>query len=158
MAIKLFRVDDRLVHGQVVVGWGQPLGIRRVILVDDQVREEEWEQELYRTTMPPGMELVIASVAEAVEHLPEWQADPRRSVLLTAGVDTMLKLAREHPEIVTAINLGGIHHRSDRHRRLPYIYLADEELQQLVQAADAGLKITAQDLPRAIKVTLKDLA
>ena len=26
MAIVLFRVDDRLIHGQVVVGWGRPLG------------------------------------------------------------------------------------------------------------------------------------
>ena len=31
MAIVLFRVDDRLIHGQVVVGWGRPLGINRVV-------------------------------------------------------------------------------------------------------------------------------
>ncbi|MGH7674871.1 MAG: PTS sugar transporter subunit IIB, partial [Gemmatimonadales bacterium] len=28
MSIRLFRIDDRLIHGQVVVGWGQPLDVR----------------------------------------------------------------------------------------------------------------------------------
>ena len=37
MPIVLCRVDDRLIHGQVVVGWGQALGINRIVLVDDQV-------------------------------------------------------------------------------------------------------------------------
>jgi mannose/fructose/N-acetylgalactosamine-specific phosphotransferase system component IIB len=35
VAIVLFRVDDRLIHGQVVVGWGRPLGVSRVVLVDN---------------------------------------------------------------------------------------------------------------------------
>ena len=34
MAIVLFRVDDRLIHGQVVVGWGSPLGVNLAMLVD----------------------------------------------------------------------------------------------------------------------------
>lgn len=157
MPVKLFRVDDRLVHGQVVVGWGQPLGVRLVILVDDEVSAEEWEQDLYRTTMPPGMELIIASLDQAAQQLPRWHADKRRSVLLTAGIPAMLRLAREHPEIVTEINLGGLHHRPDRHRRLPYIYLTDDELRDLREASEAGVRITAQDLPRTVKVPVKDL-
>jgi mannose/fructose/N-acetylgalactosamine-specific phosphotransferase system component IIB len=44
MAIVLFRVDDRLTHGQVVVGWGRPLGINRIVLVDEQVAGSAWEQ------------------------------------------------------------------------------------------------------------------
>ena len=35
MPVSLYRIDDRLIHGQVVIGWGQPLGIRMVVLVDD---------------------------------------------------------------------------------------------------------------------------
>ena len=37
MPITLYRIDDRLIHGQVVIGWGQPLGVRLVVLVDDEV-------------------------------------------------------------------------------------------------------------------------
>ena len=35
MSIVLYRIDDRLIHGQVVVGWGQPLDVAFIVLVDD---------------------------------------------------------------------------------------------------------------------------
>ena len=44
VAIELFRIDDRLIHGQVVVGWGQPRDLAFIVLVDDEVASSEWEQ------------------------------------------------------------------------------------------------------------------
>ena len=55
MALELYRIDDRLIHGQVVVGWGQPLDLRFIVLVDDEVASSDWEQELYRMGVPPDM-------------------------------------------------------------------------------------------------------
>ncbi|HJX88660.1 MAG TPA: PTS sugar transporter subunit IIB, partial [Gemmatimonadales bacterium] len=65
MPIVLCRVDDRLIHGQVVVGWGQALGITRIILVDDQVAASSWEQDLYRMAVTPEISIDFASVADA---------------------------------------------------------------------------------------------
>ncbi|HEY0972155.1 MAG TPA: PTS sugar transporter subunit IIB, partial [Gemmatimonadales bacterium] len=62
MPIELFRIDDRLIHGQVVVGWGQPLEIDLIILVDDELADSEWEQELYRMGVPPTMQVVFETV------------------------------------------------------------------------------------------------
>jgi mannose/fructose/N-acetylgalactosamine-specific phosphotransferase system component IIB len=42
MTLELYRIDDRLIHGQVVVGWGQPLDIGFIVLVDDLVADAEW--------------------------------------------------------------------------------------------------------------------
>ena len=56
MPIELYRIDDRLVHGQVVVGWGQPLERRPFIVLVDDVVAASWEQDLYRTGAPPEME------------------------------------------------------------------------------------------------------
>jgi len=63
MPVQLYRIDDRLIHGQVVVGWGQPLNIRLIVLVDDDVACCDWEQDLYRMGVPPEMELKFADVA-----------------------------------------------------------------------------------------------
>ena len=65
MAIVLCRVDDRLVHGQVVIGWGRPLGIDLIMLVDDTVAASAWEQELYRMAVSPEIEVRFVTVAEA---------------------------------------------------------------------------------------------
>ena len=43
MSIALYRIDDRLIHGQVVVGWGQRLNIGFIVLVNDAVRASAWE-------------------------------------------------------------------------------------------------------------------
>ena len=46
MTLLLYRIDDRLIHGQVVVGWGQPLNVGFIVLVDEAVAASEWEQEV----------------------------------------------------------------------------------------------------------------
>jgi len=158
MPIVLCRVDDRLVHGQVVIGWGRPLGIDRIVLVDEAVSASPWEQDLYRMAVPPGIELRFATVAEAAAHLAEWQASAVRAMLLTGDVDTMAALHRADGTVVHRINLGGIHHRPGRRERLPYVYLTDEELHTLEALQASGAVVTAQDLPTTAPVALKALA
>lgn len=157
MPILLNRVDDRLIHGQVVVGWGRPLGIDLIILVDDQVAQSPWEQDLYRMAVPAEIELRFASVADASRALAGWQAGPRRSLLLTGDIGTMAALYAADGKVMHSINLGGIHHRPGRRQRLPYLYLSDDELACLRQLEGRGARISAQDLPTATSVPLRNL-
>ena len=157
MPIVLSRVDDRLIHGQVVVGWGRPLGIDLIILVDDQVAESEWEQDLYRMAVPSEIELRFASIADATRSLPAWQAASQRSLVLTGDIATMAALHAADGSVVRAINLGGVHHRPGRRQRLPYLYLTDDELNCLRQLEARGARVTAQDLPTAPAVPLRSL-
>src|SRR5919109_1735041 len=147
MAIVLCRVDDRLIHGQVVIGWGRPLNIDLIILVDDQVAASEWEQELYRMAVAPGLEVRFATVAEAAKEMPDWQSNGRRGLVLTGDIETMAALHAASPQIVHKINLGGIHHRPGRRERLPFVYLTDQELRTLLALEADGAVVTAQDLP-----------
>ncbi len=157
MAIVLCRIDDRLIHGQVVVGWGQPLGIQLIVLVDDQVAASSWEQDLYRMAVPSDIEVRFATAAEAAARLPLWQAEPKRTLLLTGDIDTMAALHTADGGIVKSINLGGIHHRPGRRQRLPYVYLTDDEFSRLKRVEAEGAQVSAQDVPTAVKVPLRNL-
>lgn len=157
MSVELFRIDDRLIHGQVVVGWGQPLGIDFIVLVDDEVRASEWEQELYRMGVPPQVSVQFASVQEAVAHLPEWQSDARKGIVLTGDVASMLALARASNGLVREVNVGGVHFRDGRHEKLRYVYLSDDEAAQLRELRDAGVIVTAQDVPTGRRVPVEEL-
>ncbi len=157
MSVELFRIDDRLIHGQVVVGWGQPLGIGFLVLVDDEVRASEWEQELYRMGVPPQVEVKFANVAEAVAQLPAWLRDARRGVVLTGDVETMRRLAVGAGGAVSHVNVGGIHYREGRRERLRYVYLSDEEARQLEAIAALGVEVTAQDVPTGNRIALAEL-
>lgn len=153
MSIALYRIDDRLIHGQVVVGWGQPLDCTFIVLVDDEVRGSEWEQDLYRMGVPSHIEVVFASVEEAAEHLAEWAADTRVGILLVGDIDTAAALAARSGR-VTQLNVGGIHHRAGRTERLRFVYLTDDEAAKLRRLAANGVEVTAQDVPTARAVPL----
>ena len=157
MPIVLCRVDDRLIHGQVVVGWGRPMSIDLIILVDDQVASSDWEQELYRMAVAPDIEVKFVTVAEAAAHLSEWQANGKRGLVLTGDLDTMAALHAASPEVIHRINLGGLHHRPGRRERLPFVYLTDQEMRTLITLEQSGAVITAQDLPTTPAVPLKSL-
>ena len=156
MSLVLYRIDDRLIHGQVVVGWGQRMGVGFIVLVDDGVRANLWEQELYRMGVPGAMDVVFATVAEAAPRVAEWERDARKGILLTGDVDTMVALCAAAPE-VRKVNVGGIHAREGRVERLRYVFLSDAEAAQLQALAERGVEVTAQDLPTAKPVPVAEL-
>jgi PTS system mannose-specific IIB component/fructoselysine and glucoselysine-specific PTS system IIB component len=153
--LELYRIDDRLIHGQVVVGWGQPLDIGFIVLVDDEVAGSEWEQELYRMGVPPGMDVYFATVAEAARDHARYNQDPRPGILLTGDIASMHRLI-EAVAAIRTINLGGIHHRPGRTQRLRYVFLAPDEERALRELARRGVSVTAQDVPAARPIPLED--
>jgi mannose/fructose/N-acetylgalactosamine-specific phosphotransferase system component IIB len=156
MPIHLYRIDDRLIHGQVVVGWGQPLNIRLLILVDDFVAASDWEKELYRMAVPPEMEVRFADVPSAIREHAKYAADPRPGLILTGDIDSMLRLVKG-VKAIGSVNLGGIHHRAGRAEKLRYIFLTADEEAQLKELEASGVEVTAQDVPSARAVPLPEV-
>ncbi|HEX6535440.1 MAG TPA: PTS sugar transporter subunit IIB [Gemmatimonadaceae bacterium] len=156
MSIELYRIDDRLIHGQVVVGWGQPMRLGFIALVDDEVATSDWEQELYRMGVPPEMDLFFATVEEAATSLERWRNDQRPGILLTGDVDTMRRLV-ERANGIRAVNLGGVHHRAGRVERLRYIFLTGDEERALRALEARGVSVTAQDVPSARPMPLREV-
>jgi mannose/fructose/N-acetylgalactosamine-specific phosphotransferase system component IIB len=155
VTLELYRIDDRLIHGQVVVGWGQPLDLEFIVLVDDTVATSDWEQELYRMGVPPEMDVFFHTAADAIAAIPKYRADPRPGLLLTGDIATMRRLVDEAG--VTEVNVGGIHSGAGRTQRLRYDFLSPDEESQLRALAARGADVTARDVPGARPVTLDDL-
>ena len=155
MTLVLHRIDDRLIHGQVVVGWGQPLDIGFIVLVDDAIAANDWEQELYRMGVPDEMEVFFHDTGGAVDALPRYRADPRAGILLTGDIATMQRLVDAGG--IPAVNLGGIHHKAGRTQYMRYVFLTDAEAASLREMASGGVTVTAQDVPTARPIPLPDV-
>ena len=155
MTLVLNRIDDRLIHGQVVVGWGQPLDVRFIVLVDDTVAGSDWEQELYRMGVPPEMEVRFHSAADAERHLASYRAEDAPGILVVGDIATMRQLVERGG--VREVNVGGIHHRVGRVQHLRYVFLTPEEQLALRELASLGAVVTAQDVPAARAVPLDEL-
>jgi len=157
MSIVLFRVDERLIHGQVVVGWGERLNIDRFIVVDDELSDSAWEQELYCLGVPASSEATFVSVAEARRSIEGWSLDPRRQVVLIRDIATLARVAEGGILADVEINLGGIHHAPGRERLLPYLFLNAREKDMLREIEASGARLCARDLPSTRPIWLNAL-
>ena len=155
MTLVLNRIDDRLIHGQVVVGWGQPLDVKFIVLVDDAVAASEWEQDLYRMGVPPDMDVRFHSAADAAPLLDRYRTETRPGILVTADIATMRVLVERGG--VREVNVGGIHHRAGRTQHLRYVFLSPTEQAELSELATLGAVVTAQDVPATRAVALSEL-
>ena len=156
MSIVLFRIDERLIHGQVVIGWGHQLRPDRYAVVDDDLADSAWEQDLYRLGAGPA-DVVFATTEDARDSLPEWRDDPLRTILLTRDVTTMWRLGAGLMLSGEAVNLGGIHHGPGRRELLTYLHLTPEDVDHLVNLAAGGVEVSARDLPDSHRVPLDTL-
>ena len=157
MPIVLLRVDERLIHGQVVVGWGERTHMERIVVVDDELSDSEWEQELYRLGVPPMVEADFLGVSDAREAFPRWREDQLRRAVLLRDCETLVNLSADGLLKGLEVNLGGLHSSPGRDRVLPYLYLSEEDRARLHEVARSGATVTARDLPGNRAIALEDL-
>lgn len=149
MAILLYRVDERLIHGQVVIGWGSQLRPDLIVVVDDELATSEWEQELYTLGLPPEISAEFRSVDEARADLDAWRESRERVILLVRDLATIARLAEGGLLVGEEINLGGIHAAPGRRGILPYLFLSAEDEEILAELAASGHEVSARDLPNS---------
>ena len=65
--IVLTRIDDRLIHGQVVTAWIKQYPINKILIIDDELSQNRLMERIYKAAAPMGVEVLIQSVSEARE-------------------------------------------------------------------------------------------
>lgn len=146
MPILLARVDDRLIHGQVVHGWGRPLEATLFAIVSDELRADAERAELFLFAVPDGARGVVVAEEEALAPPFRDDAESERTVLLFAELATPLRLV-ERGFALPALNVGGLHHAPGKREVLPYVFLDAADRDRLRALAARGVWVTARDLP-----------
>ncbi len=157
MGIALLRVDERLIHGQVTVGWGARLQPTRYLVVDDELAQSDWERELMSLGAPSDALVEFLTVQTARGLLEEWISSTTRSVLLTRDLDHMVRLARGGLLEGMEVNLGGLHHAAGREEVLPYLFLTSQDRERIVELEEEGAIVSARDLPSSPRRNASDL-
>jgi len=153
---QLIRIDDRLIHGQVVVGWVSFLKTRSILLADDEVAANDWETELYTSCVPSELEALVLPVGEAVEYIRHHPEKMASSILLINSVNSAEQLL-DLGLTCTEVNIGGVHFKEGRKQYLSYVFLSDEELKVLEHCAKQGVNFYCQDVPAGKKYKLAEM-
>jgi mannose/fructose/N-acetylgalactosamine-specific phosphotransferase system component IIB len=156
MPILLYRVDERLIHGQVMVGWGNSLKFDRVVLINDQVAANKWERDLYLACVPPEMKATILPVDEGVAKILQNRFKGERIVILVDSPFDILRMVKKGVKI-DSVNVGGVHSKRNRMKILPYLCLSPEEISAFKKIISAGIECECRDLPLAERHDLGSL-
>lgn len=145
--IILYRVDDRLVHGQVVEGWVPHLRAEELAVVSDEIAADEMRSAIMRFAIPEGVELKIMTVADAASYLPEAERSERRVLLLLPGLAEALALSRSGLKI-PSLNIGGMHYSAGKNLSIgKAIFLNDDDCAALKALSSAGIGIEGRGVP-----------
>jgi mannose/fructose/N-acetylgalactosamine-specific phosphotransferase system component IIB len=156
MDAQLFRIDDRLIHGQVVLGWAKPLKSERILLCDDEVSQSDWEKELYSTCVPEPLKSLVCNVEETATLLATQLQPEDKTIVLVKEPKVVMDIVNKG-YVPGKINLGGLHYCDHRKKYLSYIYLNDEEINQLHWLLNKGIHIYCQDVPTSKALDVLDV-
>lgn len=151
--IALFRIDDRLIHAQVVIGWGRRLRPDRIIVADDAVAGNDWEKDLYMTAATKDIKVSILSIDDTLEQIKGGVFKLEKVILLVRGPREALALLDGGLE-TTEINVGGMHYSEGKQKILDNVYVDDSDRMALRELVKKGLTLEARALPEHEKVIL----
>lgn len=151
-----YRLDERLIHGQVVTGWANALKLDRIILANDQAARNPWERELYLACLPPEIEGSILTVEEATKYLSNGEFKNRKIMLIVNSPADILKM-KERGIQIAELNIGGMYQKQERIQILPYLHLSLEEIADFKKLFSQNVKCICLDVPLGEKKNLKEL-
>jgi D-glucosaminate-specific PTS system IIB component len=150
VSLRLVRIDDRLIHGQVVAVWLRALGARRIVIVDDATAADEFLREVLVMAAPPGVPVEVHTLAEGAARLVELAADPEPVIVLARAPRTVLAL-RHAGVPIDVVDLGGLGAGPGRRRLHKTISVSPDELRELHELESLGtqvqIQIVADDRP-----------
>jgi mannose/fructose/N-acetylgalactosamine-specific phosphotransferase system component IIB len=150
MPLDLVRIDDRLIHGQVVVGWGSFLKTTKIILCNDAIAASKIDSDLCKSAAEIAMFPLTIAVLTQPETMLELKkiSDEDRIILLIESPQEAFQLLKAGL-VVKLINVGGMHFKEGKHQIAPYIYVDEDDIATFKRIAAMGVKLEGKDVPTA---------
>ncbi len=149
------RIDDRLIHGQIVASWISSLGCSRIIVADDKAALDTFQQALLKIAVPNNIKLDIVKVSDAASMLKQ-SADSDNVLLILKNVDSALALCEAgfKPEMINIGNAGAV---KGKKQYFKSIFLDENDIEKYNKLNGMGVKLITQVVPNEKAVDFLDL-
>ena len=137
--IVLVRIDDRLIHGQVMTSWLNFLGANKIMIIDDGVAQDPFVKNVLKTCIPANIKMATFTVDKAAERLQKgFPGD--KCIILVKYPETLHRLLKKGI-VFDEINIGGMGVSGKRTKFFRNISASEEEKQMMKEMIEAGSKI-----------------
>lgn len=153
MGMVLVRIDDRLIHGQVVENWMKFLKINHVIVVNDFVASDRMQKTLFSMAVPDHAKISILTITQAKEAILNGQFEGDKAMLLLVSPQDVLNLINKGVRI-KEVNVGGMHYSPDKKQILKAISVSKEDIQAFQELDKLGVYLEARMVPDDEKIDI----
>ena len=150
------RIDDRLIHGQVVEGWVNYLKATCILVADDTVASNPLQRTIMQLSAPQGLKVLIGTVEEMCGQLRNHALDADRVILLFSNPADVIR-ALKTGMACEALNIGGMHFVPGKRKLMDVLAVSDADLEALTEIAGKGVKIGVQTVPTQRSVPLEKI-
>ena len=150
MKINLARVDERLIHGQVMTAWVKKLWIKKIILVDDEMAQDDFMKEVLSLSAPSGVKVEVRSVEDTLSAINESDTD-ESTLLLFKEILYAYDLYKVGYDL-KELNIGNVGSNAVRKAITNQVYLSEEEKKMCRELNDNGVYVYIQKLPQDSQV------
>ena len=151
--IVLTRVDDRLIHGQVMTAWVQHCKGNVIEIIDDEVAQDDFLKLVTTSTAPENIQVRVDTLEDAVKFL-QADAKDQRVIILVKTPQVIADLLKRGISIAQ-VDVGGMAQRKDRTQLYRNIAASPKERQVFQEIIAAGTYVMVQVIPsdKAVNIT-----
>lgn len=151
MPVVLARVDDRLLHGQVLEGWAPHIQADTIAVVSDSVYLEKDRCRLMELITPDHIHFEVIPLKD-LEGFLNRKGDSR-ILLLFAGLDEVLSVLETGVDL-GRINIGNLHNLKGGTEVTPSVFLNSRDLEMIRRLIQKGIAVEAREVPSGVAVDL----
>jgi mannose/fructose/N-acetylgalactosamine-specific phosphotransferase system component IIB len=108
MTITLVRVDDRVIHGQIVARWSRFKPCNGILVIDDNIAQNPIQKKIFTNAAPTGVKVGVFTVDESIEKIKKAIDSKKSYFLIVKTPITLQKILEKGGDFGTDINVGPI--------------------------------------------------
>ncbi|PXZ03990.1 PTS system mannose/fructose/N-acetylgalactosamine-transporter subunit IIB [Gilliamella apicola] len=155
MPINVARIDDRLIHGQVITTWVKNYDIEQVLVINNKVANDKVQQSVLTMSAPPGLKVLVFGVQEFIEILKKTTIKKRTMLLFTNSIDVDALV--DGGLSLEKLNVGGMRMQDGRHQLSRAVSVTPEEEQAFRNLIAKNVVVEIQMVPKDPIIDLKTL-
>ncbi len=154
--IRQLRIDDRLVHGEVVALWVSNLGVNTIVIADDAYASNPINAMTANLVKPKNVNLYLKKISEALDYINDPSHEKEKIFVVCANAQNALTLVKGC-ENITEVNVGAMRHSSGKKQINLKVFVDDQDMKDLSEIANLGRVIFQQTKPDQKRVTLQEM-
>ncbi|HTP25914.1 MAG TPA: PTS sugar transporter subunit IIB [Anaeromyxobacteraceae bacterium] len=156
--IALVRIDNRLIHGQILEAWTPRLRIGQILVADDEAARSKLARAAMTLCLPPGLSAEVLPIDEV--DFGRVASSPARTLLLFREVVGVQRAVAGglSPALARTVNVGNVHYAPGRRPVTPSVFLTEQEVQTVQQLAALGFEVEARAIPTDAPAGARELA